>query len=187
MSRRRRHHAPDTRLPREDPVPAPRTIGLLQNARVDADERRVQLILCAEAVAAVAEFRSIAPRMTAAVKEDVEVRPLLETVVRRWSRLVKPTFVSAGGAGTIVKTDLEHIVPCRVLVDRMIMDPASCGELLRESVVLAMVTKDEHRALGGIFTHHVRLYEKMLLAPIAELPTLGLDRYSGSGIILTKL
>ena len=46
---------------------------------------------------------------------------------------------------------LEHVVPIRVLVDRMIMEPTECQELLETAVVIAHITPAEHRELGGIF------------------------------------
>ena len=82
---------------------------------------------------------------------------------------------------------LDHVVPCRVLVDRMIMDPSHCGPLLMAGVVLAKITKAEHRQLGGIFTHHAAVYELMLSAPVTDLPGFGHDRYRAAGIELASI
>lgn len=149
-----------------------------------AAERRAQLLACAKAVAEIATHRAIVPRLAVAVKEDVEVRPVLETVVRRWTRLVKPTFISEGVRSSGEKGHGEHVVPCRVLVDRMIMEPGQCAELLNDAVVIALVTKAEHQRLGGIYTHHPELYAEMLTVPVADLAGLGSQRYQRAGISL---
>jgi hypothetical protein len=53
---------------------------------IDA-ERKAQLIACAEAVADLAEYRDIEAQHVRFVTYDLEIRPLLDTVVRRWTRL----------------------------------------------------------------------------------------------------
>lgn len=103
---------------------------------MNAQERRDQLMACASAVAAIATHRAIGTQHAVAVKDDVEVRPVLETVIRRWTRLVEPTFMSGGAQHAQTKRHIEHVVPCRVLVDRMIMNPPESGELLAVAVVL---------------------------------------------------
>ena len=57
------------------------------------------------------------------------------------------------------------------------MDPDECADLLRRAIVLARIRKDEHRRLGGIYTHHKDLYERMLGAAVGRLPSLGRERY----------
>jgi hypothetical protein len=56
------------------------------------------------------------------------------------------------------ETAIEHVVPCRVLIDRMIMHPRRIRPLLEHTVFLARVTREEHARLGGIYTHHRKLY-----------------------------
>ena len=74
-----------------------------------------------------------------------------------------------------------------VLVDRMIINPKECRDLLESCVVLARVTKAEHTRLGGIFTHHERIYGRMLGAPVENLQRLGRQRYWAFGIGLSRL
>ena len=113
---------------------------------------------------------------------------MLDTVVRRWSRLVPPTDCTADAAvARSREVALDHVIPCRVLVDRMIIHPKECRELLETSVVLAPVTKTEHIRLGGIFTHHERIYGRMLGAPVENLQRLGRQRYRAFGIGLSRL
>jgi hypothetical protein len=76
------------------------------------------------------------------------------------------------------------VVPVRVLVDRMINNPSDCDSLLDDAIVIAHVSKGEHKTLGGIFTHHSTLYEEMLDAEVTELPDLGHKRYRAMGIVL---
>jgi hypothetical protein len=59
-------------------------------------ERRDQLIACAEAVASLAKHREIEPVHVSFVRTDLEIRPVLETIVRRWSRLTPPHYISTG-------------------------------------------------------------------------------------------
>src|SRR5690348_14527234 len=86
--------------------------------------RRAQLIACAEAAAALAEDRDIEARHVTSVLHDQEVRSVLDTVVRRWTRLVPTRYISAAAQRSRTGLHREHVVPCRVLVDRMIMNPS---------------------------------------------------------------
>jgi hypothetical protein len=91
-------------------------------------ERRDQLLACAEAVAKLATHRGIEPVRAHLVRHDREYRRVLDTIVRRWTKLTPTHFISTGAAnprGALLHR--EHVVPCRVLVDRMIMDPSECG------------------------------------------------------------
>jgi hypothetical protein len=122
------------------------------------------------------------------VSTDLEIRRVLETVVRRWTSLAHATLSSPEAVDLDTRqVDLDHIVPCRVLVDRMIMNPAECEHLLSHGVVLARVTKQQHKALGGIFVHHEPLYGRMLTAPLGNLAALGRLRYDVSGISLVAI
>src|SRR5262249_40427218 len=115
-------------------------------------ERRSQLIACAEAVAKLAKHRGIEPVHVRFVRDDLEIRPVWDTIVRRWTRLTPTRFISTAAAHTPgAKLHREHVVPCRVLVDRMIMDPSECRALLETAVIIASVTSEEHGPLGGIF------------------------------------
>jgi hypothetical protein len=66
----------------------------------------------------------------------------------------------------------------------MIMNPAECRPLLEKAVIIASVTPAEHRALGGIYTHHADLYRRMLKAHVSRLPRRGMERNSATGITL---
>ena len=64
------------------------------------------------------------------------------------------------------------------------MNPSESQALPETAVVIASVTPAEHRRLGGICTHHEDLYRRMLTAPVSQLPSLGMQRYSTTGIVL---
>jgi hypothetical protein len=148
-------------------------------------ERRAQLVACAEAVAKLASTRTIEAVHVGRVRDDLEVRPVLDTIVRRWTRLTPTRFISTAAANSRgANLHREHVVPCRVLVDRMIMNPSECRALLETAVIIASVTPTEHRRLGGIYTHHEDLYRRMLKAHVSRLPRRGMERYSATGISL---
>jgi hypothetical protein len=148
-------------------------------------ERRSQLIACAEAVAKLAKHREIEPVLAQLVRDDLEIRRVLDTIVRRWTRLTPTRFISTAAANTRgAKPHREHVVPVRILVDRMIMNPSESRALLETAVIIASVTPAEHRRLGGIYTHHADLYRRMLKAHISRLPRRGMERYSATGIAL---
>jgi hypothetical protein len=144
-------------------------------------ERRTQLIACAEAAAKLAKHREIG------VTHDQEIRAVLATVVRRWTRLTPTLYISRAAARFRSSLHREHVVPVRVLVDRMIMNPSECRALLERAVVIASVTPAEHRRLGGIWTHHAHLYRRMLKAHVSRLPRRGMERYSATGITLQPM
>lgn len=146
-------------------------------------ERRAQLIDCAQAVARLAKHRDIRPLHVHHVEHDLEIHAVLGAIVRRWRT---PATLISTAAVDLSKRELhlEHVVPIRLLVDRMIVEPADCKDLLEKAVVIAHVTPAEHRDLGGIFTHHEELYGRMLEAPVFELPALGRERYPGTLITL---
>jgi len=101
--------------------------------------------------------------------------------------LTPTLYISAAARRSRSRLHREHIVPCRVLVDRMIMNPAECRALLESAVVIASVTPAEHRRLGGIWTHHADLYRRMLRAQVLRLPRRGMERYSTTGIALQPI
>jgi hypothetical protein len=151
-------------------------------------ERRVQLLACAEAVAELAEHRQMEPVRPRLVKHDLEIRRVLETVVRRWTKLTPTRFVSSGALNSgEVPLHREHVVPCRLLVERMMMDPAECRALLETAVVIARVTAAEHRQIGGLYPRHENLHRRMLEAPVSLLPELGMERYSATKITLREI
>lgn len=153
---------------------------------ISIDDRRAQLLACAQAVAPLAQNRNITAVHVSKVEADHEIRRVLETIVRRWTKGVGPTYESR--AGTLAEpADLDHVVPCRVIVDRMIMNPAECEALLQESIVIARITKDEHRKLGGIWADHPEVYARLLTAPVGELHTIGLERYSNKGVKVERI
>jgi hypothetical protein len=146
-------------------------------------ERRAQLIRCAEAVAALATDRDIVPRHVSKLETDHEIRKVLDLIIRRWSRLEVPLFYSEASLdGLGGKRHRDHVVPCRVIVDRMIMHPGDIRELLESAVVLVELSREEHLRLGGIFADHEAIYGEMLASPVADIIDLGFRRYERSGI-----
>jgi len=153
-----------------------------------AKDRRDQLLMCARAVAKLAKHRKIEAMVAGLVEHDLEIRRVLETVVRRWTKPIEPRYISTGAANRPHgKLHREHLVPCRVLVDRMIMKPRECRALLDTAVIITSVTPKEHRQLGGIFLDHEELYGEMLKADISRLPMLGKERYADKKIKLQPL
>lgn len=154
------------------------------------DLRRRQLLASGIAIARLAQYRSIKAIPATAVVDDVEVRHLLGTVIRRWTKLetvgyATPAALELRRRGG--RPQLEHVVPVRVLQDRMIMRPNQIRGLLATAVVLAYVTPEDHKALGGIYLNHRELYEAMLDCPVADLPHLGWQRYRRSKIRRIRL
>jgi len=79
----------------------------------------------------------------------------------------------------------EHVVPVRVLIDRMLArdDPAAVLDV----AVVAHVLASEHAAIGPLVTRHARLYEQMRSADLSELPRLGRRRYTASKLKLRRV
>jgi hypothetical protein len=150
---------------------------------VEAMERREQLIQSAEVVAQLAVNRRIVAQHVSKLEADHEIRKVLDSIIRLWTRLEGPSYFTQESMDTQNgKRQKDHIVPCRVLVDRMIMNPGDCRDLLQSAVVLVEVSGREHRALGGIYADHPELYAEMLVAPVEELAELGRRRYERFGI-----
>lgn len=124
--------------------------------------------------------RSIAP-MANKTLDDNDVRSILRAIVRRWSTTEVAVYrsrdVMDGAAAHI-----EHVVPVRVIVDRMIAKPRTCERLLRTCVILAEVTPDEHCHIGTMLVTHSDLYTKMKACRIDEVVDLGWRRYRRRGI-----
>ena len=76
----------------------------------------------------------------------------------------------------------EHVVPVRLLVDRMIAgdDPNA----VLAAAVVAHVMFTEHQRIGPLVTVHAKLYAEMKAAKLADLPALALRRYSDRGLEL---
>lgn len=131
-------------------------------------------------------LRQWCQRLTCAVKRS-RARPDPQSGQAR-TLLVPTTYVSDSMTSSARRrgTVSEHVVPCRVLVDRMIMRPQDAPELLERALVLARISKLEHSLLGGLSTHHPKLYTRMLTAPIDKLASLGRQRYRAVGITLRK-
>src|SRR5262249_2159374 len=148
-----------------------RTCGTLSVVASRAEsERRSQLVASAEALARIANRRDVIPPGTSDPEEahDLEIRRLLEAVIARWSGFCVPTYTTFNPMIALGQdSTIDHVVPVRVLVDRMIIDPHLSGGLLGEAVVLATITREEHRILAGIFTQDGRLYERMLATPVS--------------------
>ena len=153
--------------------------------KVSRSERFDQLARSAEAVAELAVNRSIRPVHVSKVETDHEIRTVLDAILGRWSDLINPKYTTERPEGNRTgPIHREHVVPRRVLVDRMIIAPSECRHLLEDATVLALVTPDEHRQLGHIWADHEALYAEMLTAPVRGLATLGLRRYTSCGITL---
>jgi hypothetical protein len=143
-------------------------------------QRQAQLIACAQAVAKLATHRELQPLRVHDIEHDLEIHAVLGAIVRRWK--TPATYISTA-ALTIPRDELhlEHVVPIRVLADRMIMNPSECQELLEKAVVIARITPAEHRKMGGMFKVP-GLYGRMYKASVSELPELGRERYRAEGI-----
>ena len=63
-------------------------------------ERRDQLVACAETVAKLAKHREIEAANAPLVRYDLEVRRVLDTIVRRWTLLTPTRLTSTGAANT---------------------------------------------------------------------------------------
>ena len=120
--------------------------------------RKLQIVAAAHALSALATDRDLSVRRVRESK-DVELRHALSELVRRWSDMT-PVLLTSDDARTQPK-HREHVVPVRVLVDRMIMQPHQIERLLDECVVQAWVTGEEHERLPHDYEF---MYEQMLPA-----------------------
>jgi hypothetical protein len=115
------------------------------------------------------------------VEHDLEIRRVLDTIVRRW--IPTRTYTTAAAKRLGAKVHREHVLPVRVLVDRMIMNPSECRALLERAVIIATVTPEEHRKLGPLI-RYADPYGRMHKAHVSRLGQRGLDRYRAKGITL---
>ena len=144
-------------------------------------EQMDELARCAEAVAMLAEHRDIEPVHVSKVKHDRQIRKVLDSIVRLYTRLMWTSYFSEAACEDDARVHRDHIVPVRVLVDRMIMNPFETSDILG-AIVLAEITPEEHKRLGGIWKDHEDVYTVMLRCPPDELADLGLKRYDRSGV-----
>lgn len=144
-------------------------------------EQLEELVRCAEVVAGLAEYRLIEPVHVSKVKHDRQIRKVLDSIVRLYTRLMWTSYFSEAACEDGARVHRDHIVPVRVLVDRMIINPSETSEIFG-AVVLAEITAEEHKRLGGIWKHHEDLYSVMLRCRPDELVDLGLKRYVRSGV-----
>lgn len=79
----------------------------------------------------------------------------------------------------------EHVLPVRVMVDRMMSGDEPAAVL--EVSVVAHVLAVEHSSIGPLVKRHADLYERMKVAPLAELPELALERYRATGLELVSI
>ena len=147
---------------------------------------REELAECAEAVAWLATHRTITPVHVSKVKTDRQIRKVLSNIVRLRSKTAPVLYFSSESRAGNEKIDKDHIVPVRALVDRMIMNPDDCKTIL-DSIVLAEITKSEHKRLGGLWSDHKDAYARMLTSPVDHLVTIGLERYANVGLVLQSI
>jgi hypothetical protein len=145
-----------------------------------------QLVTAATALAELATYRDFEAGPARPGNPDRVLRKGLEAMVRDWSVSHPFDFTTAAATRQRTRAGLhrEHVVPVRVLVDRMLMDPAEVRPLLEDALVLALVTEAEHRSIGTLSARHPDVYARMLKAPVSRLPRLGMERYRASGITL---
>lgn len=106
--------------------------------------------------------------------------------VQRPGDLRTPGVAELDGATT--DTDAihhEHVVPVRLLVDRMIAgdDPTA----VLAAAVVAHVLRSEHRQIGPLATVHANLYAEMKAAKLGDLPALALRRYTDRDLELSAV
>jgi len=79
----------------------------------------------------------------------------------------------------------EHVVPVRLMVDRMLAgdDPAA----VLAAAVVAHVLRSEHQHIGPLVTVHAHLYAEMKVADLGDLYALALRRYTDRGLELASI
>jgi hypothetical protein len=142
--------------------------------------------------------RECARACKAVVNSDADpamVRVALDALTRRATQrraLVSGDWWSTGvaaerHAGIATRHHLEHVIPVRVLVDRMMAGDEALAVL--QITVVARLTEAEHEQLGTMLQTHKDLYERMRhrKTPLSELPRLGAQRYLDSGVRLERV
>ena len=100
------------------------------------------------------------------LREDMAIRKALDSIVRLWKPPHSYVSIGAAKAPKRVRLEREHVVPVRILVDRMIKDPSECRALLEQAVVIARVTPAEHKKL--VFSYKDPHYDRMLKAHVSR-------------------
>ena len=72
------------------------------------DERRDQLIACASAVAKLAKHRKIEPVHVRLVRDDLEIRSVVDTSVKHWTQLTQPVHRGERASSELHR---ERVVP----------------------------------------------------------------------------
>jgi hypothetical protein len=119
--------------------------------------------------------------------DDNDVRIILAVIVRRWTTTVEVVYLSDAARKKGARVHIEHVVPVRLLVDRMIQYPRTSKSLLRACVVVAKNTPEEHARTGSLVGANASLYEKMRTKGclIDEIVEVAWKRYSDHGVVVT--
>jgi hypothetical protein len=133
------------------------------------------LVESAKAVAGLATNKHPVPMSAPMIKDDLAIRSVLLEIIRLWSEPVAATYTTLA-ACYAPKVHREHVVPCRVLAERMIKFPGQAKSLLTQYVIIANVTPEEHYDIGPLYRDHLELYELMLAKNnLHDLHSLGSD------------
>jgi hypothetical protein len=118
--------------------------------------------------------------------DDKDVRMILAAIVRSWTTTVEVVYWSDAARKKGAHVHVEHVVPVRLLVDRMIQYPRTSKTLLRQCVVVAKITPAEHRKIGSLVGANAHLYEimKTKTCRIDEIVGYGWKRYTENGIVV---
>ena len=79
----------------------------------------------------------------------------------------------------------EHVVPVRLMVDRMLAGDDLTAVL--SAAVVAHVLRSEHQQIGPLVTVHAHLYAEMRDSDFDDLYALALRRYTDSGLELAAV
>src|SRR4051794_30159099 len=101
----------------------------------------------AERRARLAELASEIAPMAEKSLDDNDVRTILSAIVRRWTTTVEVVYRSDAARKKGAEVHIEHVVPVRLLVDRMIQYPRTSKTLLQKCVVVTSITAAEHRKI----------------------------------------
>lgn len=160
-----------------------------RTSRKPRPERRVEILSqridsCSIACSAVVHSGAESP--TKRVALDALVRYATPPGVQRAGDYRTPG-VGALDATPDARAEIhhEHVIPVRVLVDRMLAGD-SPEEVLRVAMV-AHVLREEHFRIGSLTGSHRRLYDEMLTAPLEDLPRMARRRYRASGLSLRRI
>ena len=152
---------------------------------VGRHERKIKRF--AERRARLADLADEIAPMAGKSLDDNDVRMILAAIVRRWTTTVEVVYWSDAARKKGSQVHVEHVVPVRLLVDRMIQYPRTSKTLLRKCVVVAKVTAAEHRKIGSLVGANAQLYETMKTKTcrIDEIVGVAWKRYTDHGIVVT--